>query len=105
MLFEDRLLFTGETKKEAHDKAKAALDSIEQKLSEWKGKPIKLCRIEEMKPTTINGTVYYYNIVKPLSVWNGIGKCDFSSVVADREEKYKKAWKLEVLEGPGINLS
>lgn len=105
MLFEDRLLFTGATKKEAYDKAKAALDDIEKKVSEWKGVSWSICRIEEMKPTTIGGTIYYYNIVKPLSVWNGIGKCDFSSVVADREEKYKKAWKLEVSEGPGINLS
>ena len=95
-MWEDRLLFTGETKREAYEKAKSTLNTIEAKLSLWKNTPIKLCNIEEMKPTTIGGTIYYYNIVKPLAVWEGVGKCDFSKISYDRQDIYKKLWKKDV---------
>ena len=95
-MWEDRLLFTGESKQEAYQKAKETLDTIETKLSLWKNRPIKLCDIEEMKPTIIDGVTYYYNIVKPLTTWEGIRKCDFSKIKFDKKEKYKKEWKKEV---------
>ena len=95
-MWEDRLLFTGTSKKEAYEKAKNTLDTIEAKLSLWKNQPIKLCDIEEIK-TVIEGVTYYYNIVKPLKFWEEKGKCDFSKILYDREEKYKKTWKKEVV--------
>ena len=94
-MWEDRLLFTGASRDEAFQKAKETLAEIEKKLSEWKGRKIQLCNIEEMKPTNIGGTIYYYNIIKPLAIWNGVGKCDFSKLKFDKNEKYKKEWKKE----------
>ena len=96
MLWDDRLLFTGASKEEAYEKAKETLDGIERKLSEWKGREIKLCDIEEMDPVDIEGVTYYYNIVKPLDEWNRKGRCDFSKIKFDKNEKYKKAWKKKI---------
>ena len=95
-MWEDRLLFTGKNKKEAYEKAKASLDTINAKLSEWKGEKIYLCDIEEMEPVAMEGVTYYYNIVKPLDEWNIKGRCDFSKIKFDKKEKYKKEWKKKI---------
>lgn len=98
MAWDDRLLFTGSTKKEAEQKAIKTLSDIEAKLSEWKCRQIKFCNVEEIKPTVIDNVTYYYSLVAPLNYWNGIGKCDFSKISYDKKEKYNKSWKKENIE-------
>ena len=60
---ENRLLFTGSTKKEAKEKAENALADIEAKLSEWKNRPIKLCDVQEIKPTVIDEKIVARSIL------------------------------------------